>query len=107
MDRVLRIVAARELYAVTGLQLLPFNTIFQLVAAQSTPALLAARTLLMIPDLLSFWLTGEVGAEITNASTTQLYDVQADTWSFDLMRMLDIPVMLFHPYADLANRRAG
>ncbi|MDQ1413836.1 MAG: rhamnulokinase, partial [Acidimicrobiaceae bacterium] len=58
MDRVLLDMAPRELYAVTGLQLLPFNTIFQLVAARSTPALRVAETLLLIPDLLAYWLTG-------------------------------------------------
>lgn len=97
MERVLLDVPARELYAVTGLQLLPFNTLFQLVAAQSTPAMLAARTLLMIPDLLTYWLTGEAGAEVTNASTTQLYDVRSGTWAFDLMQTLDIPTRLFPP----------
>ena len=53
--------AAAELYAVTGMQQLPFNTLYQLAAARGTPALAAARTLLLIPDLLAYWLTGEVG----------------------------------------------
>jgi rhamnulokinase len=97
MDRVLLDMAPRELYAVTGLQLLPFNTIFQLVAARSTPALRVAETLLLIPDLLAYWLTGEMGAEVTNASTTQLYDVRSGTWSWDLMRALSIPTHLFPP----------
>ncbi len=59
----------------TGIQHLPFNTIYQLAAAAGTPALAAARTLLLIPDLLAYWLTGVVGAEVTNASTTALLDV--------------------------------
>ena len=62
---------------VTGLQQLPFNTIYQLVAAAGTPALEQAATLLLLPDLLGYWLTGEVGAERTNASTTGLYDVRS------------------------------
>ena len=65
---------AGDLYAVTGIQLLPFNTIYQLAA---TPLLRHARTMLLMPDLLAYWLTGEVGAEVTNASTTALYDVRA------------------------------
>jgi rhamnulokinase len=97
MEQVLLDIPAGELYAITGAQLLPINTLFQLVAARSTPAMLAARTLLMIPDLLVYWLTGEVGAEVTNASTTQLYDVRSGTWSFDLMRTLAIPTRLFPP----------
>ena len=67
--------SADELYAVTGLQQLPFNTIYQLAAEQDRSQ--QAETLLLIPDLLSYWLTGQIGAEATNASTTQLYDVRA------------------------------
>jgi rhamnulokinase len=102
VERVLLDIPPRELYATTGVQLLPINTLFQLVAARSTPAILGARTLLMIPDLVSYWLTGEVGAEVTNASTTQLYDVRSGAWSFELMSRLDIPTRLF-----AALRRPG
>ena len=58
--RVLRQVPAAELYAITGIQQLPLNTIFQLAASAGTPQLAAARTLLMIPDLLARWLTGQL-----------------------------------------------
>ena len=74
------------LYRVTGLQHLPFNTIFQLAAARDTAQLAAARTLLLVPDLLSFWLTGERGAEYTNATTTGLIDVRTGQWSAELTR---------------------
>ena len=84
-----------ELYAVTGIQHLPFNTIFQVAAAAQTPALTAARTLLMIPDLLGYWLTGEVGVEVTNASTTALLDVRTQTWATGLMERAGIPPGLF------------
>ena len=59
--RVLQKIDAAELYAVTGVQQLPFNTIYQLVAAAGTPELEKAATLLLLPDLLGYWLTGEVG----------------------------------------------
>src|SRR5687768_649074 len=62
-------VPAAELYRVTGLQHLPFNTVFQLAARRGTAQLETARRLLLIPDLLAHWLTGAVGAEVTNAST--------------------------------------
>ncbi len=94
MERTFGVVPAEELYAVTGLQMLPFNTVYQLVAA-GPAALAAARTLLLIPDLLSYWLTGEMGAEITNASTTQLYDVRESRWSGELMGRLNIPRGIF------------
>src|SRR6185437_13045972 len=76
-QRVLAAVPAEELYAITGTQHLSFNTIFQLTAAAGTPQLRAAATLLLIPDLLGYWLTGQAGAELTNASTTQLLDASS------------------------------
>jgi rhamnulokinase len=90
-------VPAAELYAATGIQHLPFNTIFQLAAASGTPALAAARTLLLIPDLLGYWLTGIPGAEVTNASTTGLLDLTSRTWATGLMARAGIPASLFPP----------
>jgi sugar (pentulose or hexulose) kinase len=83
---------ARELYATTGLQFLPFNTIHQLAAETR---LGAARQLLMMPDLLAYWLTGEQGAEITNASTTQLLDVRTRTWATGLIEKIGVDPSLF------------
>jgi rhamnulokinase len=91
MDRVLEKIPAAELYAVTGLQQLPFNTIYQLAAE----SLEGATSLLMIPDLLGYWLTGEIGVERTNASTTQLYDVSARDWSDDLISRMGLPRRVF------------
>ncbi|GAA0805161.1 rhamnulokinase [Spirilliplanes yamanashiensis] len=87
----------QRLYATTGLQQLPFNTLYQLAAAAGTPQLAAAERLLMIPDLIAYWLTGEVGAEVTNASTTQLYDLRRRAWATDLMADAGIPAHLFPP----------
>ena len=88
-------VSASELYAMTGIQYLPFNTIFQVAAAAGTPALACARTLLLIPDLLAYWLTGKIGAEVTNASTTALLDVSSRTWATGLMERVGISPRLF------------
>jgi len=90
-------VPAETLYAVTGIQHLPINTIYQLAAAAGTPTLAAARTLLLIPDLLAYWLTGSVGVEVTNASTTGLLDVATRTWAAGLIEQAGIPVGLFPP----------
>jgi sugar (pentulose or hexulose) kinase len=87
-------VPAGDLYAVTGIQHLPFNTIYQLAA---TPMLRHARTMLLIPDLLAYWLTGEAGAEITNASTTSLFDVRAQAWAIGLIRQAGLPPRIFPP----------
>src|SRR4051812_11922413 len=54
-QRVLGTVDAADLYAVTGLQQLPFNTVYQLVASLGTAALEAAETMLLLPDLLGYW----------------------------------------------------
>ncbi|WP_426592371.1 rhamnulokinase [Cellulomonas sp. McL0617] len=72
-------------YAITGAQVQPFNTVFQLVAAAGTAQLAAARRLLMIPDLLTSWLSGRDVAEVTNASTTGLLDVRSRQWSPDVL----------------------
>jgi rhamnulokinase len=90
-------VSAAELYSVTGIQHLPFNTIFQLAASAGSPSFASASTLLMIPDLLAYWLTGTVGAEVTNASTTALLDVVSRTWAVDLMKRVGVPAALFPP----------
>jgi rhamnulokinase len=74
-----------DLYALNGLQFLPFNTVYQLAAAEGTPLLDAAQSLLLVPDLLSYWLTGSVGAEVTNASTTGLLDVRTHQWSASVL----------------------
>ena len=91
------VIAPADLYARTGLQSLPFNTIYQLAAARGTATFGAARTMLMIPDLLGYWLTGVRVAEVTNASTTGLLDVHRRTWDDDLIASLAIPRSLFAP----------
>ena len=66
MAAVHHVVPADEIYAVTGIQFLPFNTIYQLYAAcRATPKLIdAASTFLTIPDLLNFWLTGRRASKV-------------------------------------------
>jgi rhamnulokinase len=95
LDQVLSMVSARELYDITGIQQLQINTLVQLVASQRDPATSPARTLLLIPDLFGYWLTGAVGAEFTNASTTQLLDVRTGGWATQLISRLGLdPAML-------------
>jgi rhamnulokinase len=90
-------VPAAELYSTTGIQHLSFNTIYQLAAASGTPAMASASTLLLVPDLLAYWLTGAAGAEVTNASTTSLLDVSTRTWATGLMARAGIRASLFAP----------
>jgi rhamnulokinase len=86
--RVFDQIGSGEHYAVNGLQTQPFNTEFQLVAAAGSAQLDAARTLLLVPDLLTAWLTGRRVAEVTNASTTGLLDVRSRQWSTTLVDAL-------------------
>ncbi|NUW45466.1 rhamnulokinase [Nonomuraea rhodomycinica] len=85
-------------YEVTGLQFLPFTTVNQLLRER----LDGAETLLMIPDLIGYWLTGRIGAERTNASTTGLYDVTRRDWAWDLVDRLGLPRRILPPITDAA-----
>ena len=93
-QQVLAAVPEEELYAVTGLQQLPFNTIYQLAAEAD---LSSAASMLLLPDLIGFWLTGSVGAEATNASTTELYDVSSRSWATALAERVGVPDRLLAP----------
>lgn len=96
-ERVWAKVPPAELYAATGLQYAPFNTLYQLAAARGTPQLAAAERLLLLPDLLAYWLTGEAGTEITNASTTQLIDPHTRTWAYGVADRVGVDLGLFAP----------
>ncbi|MGW6442983.1 rhamnulokinase [Lentzea sp. NPDC055074] len=93
------------LYELNGLQFQPFNTMFQLMAE---PLLPQASRLLLVPDLLSYWLTGQCGAEYTNATTTGLIDVRTGRWSAELTQDLPRGLLpdLRHP-GDLAGTFKG
>ena len=84
-------------YAATGIQFQPFNTAFQLVADRFAGG--AARALL-IPDLVSYWLTGRMGTEITNASTTALLDPRTREWSDEVGKALGLDIGLFAPLCE-------
>jgi rhamnulokinase len=96
MAEVLRKVPKGEIYAATGIQFMPINTLYQLFAAKrDTPRILStAERLLTIPDLFHYWLTGRAVCEFTNATTTQLVNPITRTWATQLMRRLDLPFRL-------------
>nr|WP_255671765.1 rhamnulokinase family protein [Glycomyces amatae] len=84
-DRLLSQLDTVDLFARTGIQPQPFNTVFQL-AAEDPTRLAAARRLLLVPDLLGYWLSGTPAWEVTNASTTGLVDLATGTWDPALCR---------------------
>jgi rhamnulokinase len=102
MEAVFKRVPPDEIYAITGIQFLPFNTLFQLYAAcQSTPKLIeAASTMLTVPDLLNYWLTGSLASEYTNATTTQFVEARTRWWAKDLLTELEIPTRLLPPLVE-------
>jgi rhamnulokinase len=102
MQRVWTRVPREQLYARTGIQLLPFNTLYQLVAHEEMqPGELShAHRLLMIPDLLHNWLCGSLVSERTNASTTQCWDPVAGAWATDLLAQLDLPTRMLPPVVE-------
>ncbi|GAA1164821.1 rhamnulokinase [Nesterenkonia sandarakina] len=89
-------VSFAELYRRNGLQFLPFNTLYQLAQEGLAPH---ADRLLLVPDLLGYWLTGEQLTEVTNASTTGLLDVHTKEWDTDLMSTLGLSSRIFAPVA--------
>lgn len=88
-------VPAEELYAACGIQVLPFNTLFQLLADEGSPALAGASRIALMPDLLAFWLSGELANEATAASTTGLLDARSGRWAGGLVDRLGLPGRLF------------
>jgi len=108
MAGVLAKVPARELYERTGIQLMPINTVFELgaMAAERDQALEAAETLLLIPDLMHYWLCGARTSEFTNATTTQCFDPRTGGWAVDLLDRLDIPTRLL-PEVDQPGTTLG
>ncbi len=84
-----------ELYARTGIQTMPINTVFQLAAERGGAAARGAQHIAMIGDLIGLWLTGELRNEVTNASTSGLLDARSGTWARDLIERIGLPMAPF------------
>jgi len=102
MQRVRQQLTPEFIYRITGIQFLPFNTLFQLAAAaERTPRLLAlAQHFVTMPDLFHFWMTGKATCEFTNASTTQFLDIHKRAWSTELLGKLGIPTHFLSPLVE-------
>ncbi len=86
-----RRVPPAEMYAVTGIQTMPINTVFQLLAEAGSPIASAAEHMALIPDLIGLWLTGAFANEVTVASTTGLLDARTGGWAHELIAKLGLP----------------
>jgi rhamnulokinase len=100
VETVHSVVPPGELFARTGLQHLPFNTVFQLAADRAAGVLAPADRALLVPDLFSWWLTGAAATERTNASTTGLLSPVTGEWDAELMRRLGLTPALFASIVD-------
>lgn len=97
MPRVFSSINKEIIYNKTGIQFLTFNTLFQLKAmVDENPSWLSqVQDFVMIPDYLNFRLTGKLNREYTNATTTQLVNVNTDSWDADLIDYLGLPIHWF------------
>jgi rhamnulokinase len=89
--RARRRVPADEMYAITGIQTMPINTVFQLLADEGSAALDRAERIALVPDLFALWLTGTLANEATAASTTGLLEARSGTWARGLIERLGLP----------------
>jgi rhamnulokinase len=104
VSAVEQVVDAAGLYASNGLQFLAFNTLYQLAVDRDDGLLDESTTMLLVPDLIAYWLTGVPQAERTNASTTGLLDVTTGSWHRSLAARLGLPAALLPPLTEPGAR---
>ena len=100
-------VSPAELYAATGLQHLPFNTVYQLADDHAAGRLEGAERFLLMPDLITYWLSGRQHAERTNASTTALFNVHTGEWDDALIERVGLPRAIFPPLVSAGTAVGG
>jgi len=89
-QQVFKRVGREEIFERTGIQFLPFNTLYQLFAHVCEGIPSNAQTLLLIPDLINFFLTGKRVGEYTNATTTQMLSAHNGKWDYELLDRLGL-----------------
>lgn len=102
MEKTFTTISKEELYSRTGIQILPFNSIFQLVAQQEAePAVLdQARRILFMPDLLHYFFCGNAVNESTIVSTSQMVDPRTGSWDTELLQKLNLPTNMLGQIVD-------
>lgn len=95
--KITELISAREIFRITGYQVMPFNTIFKLWwLKENVPAALdKAKYFLMLPGILNFRFTGEMTIDYTSASTTMLFDIKEGGWSKRLLSLIDLNANFF------------
>ena len=100
MDHVFARVSKDKIFQSTGIQFLPFNTLYQAHAQHMEGIPKAASRLLLIPDLTNFYLAGRAVSEYTNATTTQLVNAQTRNWDPELLNATGLDPKLFTEIVD-------
>lgn len=101
-EKVFEKVPKEEVFAQTGIQFMELNTLYQLMSLSLADSFQyrSATKLLFSPDLLSYWLTGNMVSERSMASTSQFYNPVTQDWAYDLLEKLGIRTDLFAPLVD-------
>ena len=97
MEQAFKKLPQKRIYEITGIQFMQLNTLYQLysLVVNDSPLLRIADKLVMIPDLINFWLTGRVFSEFTDATTSQILDARKSQWSREIISALGFPAQLF------------
>ncbi len=96
-DEAFKRVPKEEIFKSTGIAFNWFNTVFQMLSMRvnNDEELDRAKTLLFMPDLFNYFLTGVKKTEYTVASTSQMFDSTKFDWAYDMLKKLDIPTDIF------------
>ncbi len=96
MERAEKWASRKEIFENTGLQFMQLNTLYQLLAMKlaKSPILDIAQSLLMMPDLFHWMMTGEKCNEMTDATTTQFYNPQKGGWATELLEQMELPTSI-------------
>ena len=94
MEKAFQLMSREKMYSCTGIQFMPFNSVFQLLSMvdSKSPFLEQCETLLFMPDLFNFLLTGQKCSEYTIASTSQLLNAQQKNWEPEIFEKLGLPL---------------
>jgi len=113
LEKAYSIVPRAEIFRHSGLQFMQFNTLYQVLAMKlaGSPLLEMAETLLMMPDLFHWLMTGQKANEFTDATTTQFYDPVRGDWATELLDKFELPTGILgsvaQPGTDLGPLRPG
>ena len=98
LDEAFRCMPRADIFANTGIQFMQINTLYQLLSmsVKKSALLDVAQTLVMLPDLFNYWLSGRITNEFTDATTTQCFDPNKRSWAIPMLDAIGIPSRLFH-----------